>query len=74
MWILAANYWTEHRVPKGGVRERTEGPESVCNLIGKTTISTNETPPPPSSQRVHMEGPMDPAAYVAEDGLGFMKA
>jgi hypothetical protein len=23
----------------------TEGAEGVCNLIGKTTISTNHTPP-----------------------------
>jgi hypothetical protein len=24
-WMLAANHWTEHRLPKRGVRERTEG-------------------------------------------------
>jgi hypothetical protein len=38
-------------VPKGGVRERTEGVEGVCNLIGRTTISTNQTPQ--SFQRLH---------------------
>jgi hypothetical protein len=32
----------EHRVPNGGVRERTEGIERVCNPIGRTTISTNQ--------------------------------
>jgi hypothetical protein len=40
--------------PNGGVRGRTEGAEGVCNPIGRTTISTNQTPPsplhPPSSQ------------------------
>jgi hypothetical protein len=29
MWMLADNHWTEHRVPNGGVRERTEGAEGV---------------------------------------------
>jgi hypothetical protein len=37
----------------------------MCNPTGRTTISTNQT----TNQRVHMEGPMAPAAYVAEDGL-----
>jgi hypothetical protein len=31
-------------VPKGGVRERTEGAKGVYNPVGKTTISTNQTP------------------------------
>jgi hypothetical protein len=43
-WMLAANHWiTKHRVPNGGARDRTEGDEGVCNLIGRTT-STNQTP------------------------------
>jgi hypothetical protein len=42
--MLAANHWTELRVPNSGVRKRTEGPEGVCNLIGRTIISTNQTP------------------------------
>jgi hypothetical protein len=73
MWMLAANHWTEGGVPNGGVRERTEGAERVCNPIGRTTISANQSPQ--SSQelnhqpKVHMEEPMAPAAYVAEDGL-----
>ncbi|KRY63398.1 hypothetical protein T11_520, partial [Trichinella zimbabwensis] len=29
--MLTANHWTEHRVPNGGVRERMEGAERVCN-------------------------------------------
>jgi hypothetical protein len=43
--MLAANYWNEHGVPNGDVRERTEGAEGVCNLIGRRTVSTNQTPP-----------------------------
>jgi len=46
MRMLAANHWTEHRYPSGRVRERTEGAEGVCNPIGRTTISTNQTPLP----------------------------
>jgi hypothetical protein len=34
-------------------------------------MSTSQTPPGDwtTNQRVHMEGPIAPAAYVAEDGL-----
>jgi hypothetical protein len=42
--MLAANYRTEHWVPNGGVREKTERAEGVCNPIERTTISTNQTP------------------------------
>jgi hypothetical protein len=31
-------------VPNGGAREMTEGAEGGCNPIGKTTISTKQTP------------------------------
>jgi hypothetical protein len=45
--VIAANHWTAHRfpngVPKGGVREKTEGAEWVCNPIGRKIISTNQT-------------------------------
>jgi hypothetical protein len=40
---MLTNHWTEHWVPNGGVRERTEGAEGVYNPIGKTTISNNQT-------------------------------
>jgi hypothetical protein len=33
-------------VPNRGVRERIEGVDGVCNTIGKTTISTNQSPLP----------------------------
>ena len=41
--MLTANHRTEHRDPSGGVRGRTERAEGVCNPIGRTTISTNQT-------------------------------
>jgi len=50
MRMLAANHWTGHRDCNERVRERTEGAEWVCILIGRTTMSTNESPPTPSSQ------------------------
>jgi hypothetical protein len=34
--------------PIGGARERNEGIEGVCNPIGRTTISTNQTLTPTS--------------------------
>jgi hypothetical protein len=30
--------------PNGGIRGRTDGAEGVCNSIGGTTISANQTP------------------------------
>jgi hypothetical protein len=70
--MLAANHWTEHRVPNGGVREKTEGAEGVCNPIGRAIISTNQIPQGLNYQpksTLLMEQTMTPAAYVAEDGL-----
>jgi hypothetical protein len=43
--MLAANQWTKHGVSNRKVREETEGVEGVYNLIGRTTILTNQTPP-----------------------------
>jgi hypothetical protein len=42
--MITANHWTEHMDPNGGVRERTETAEGVCNPIGRTTITTNQIP------------------------------
>ena len=55
-----SQYWTEHGIPNGGFRDRTEGAEGVYNHIGRT-MSTNK--------RVYRQGPITPTAYVAEDGL-----
>jgi hypothetical protein len=39
--MLVANHWSKYGVFNGGVKERTEGAEGVCNPIERTTISTN---------------------------------
>jgi hypothetical protein len=78
--MLAANHYTEHGVPNGipngGVRERTEGTEWFCNLIGRTIISTNQTPhqelpgtKPPTKEYTWRDPWLQLQAYVAEDGL-----
>jgi hypothetical protein len=41
--MFTANHWTDRGVPNGGVRERTEKAEVVCNPIRRTAISTNQT-------------------------------
>ena len=48
---LKANHWTECGIPNRGVIEKTEGVEGVWNPIGRTTISTNQTSPPPQSSQ-----------------------
>ena len=43
-WLMfSANHWTGHRVPSGGVREKTDWRRwRVCNPIRRTTISINQ--------------------------------
>ena len=46
--------------------------KGICNPIGRITISTKQTPPQSAqglNHQPHKEGPIAPAAYVAEDGL-----
>jgi hypothetical protein len=78
MWMLTANYWTEHGVSSVGVIERTGGAEGFCNPIGSTTISTMQTIPPselpgakpPTKEYTWRDPlPITPAAYAAEDDL-----
>jgi hypothetical protein len=38
---------TELRDPNRGIRARIVGAEGICNPTRRTTISTNQTPPPP---------------------------
>jgi hypothetical protein len=38
--MLAANHFTEHRVPDGGVGKRTEGVEGVFSPMEGATVST----------------------------------
>ena len=47
--MFAAKHQTEHGEvrKKLEVRAKTEGAEGGCNPIGRTTISTIQTPPPP---------------------------
>ena len=40
--MLTSIFWTEHRVPNGGARERTQGVEGVYSTTGGTTIWTNQ--------------------------------
>jgi hypothetical protein len=42
--MLTAKHWTEQGVPSRGVRERNEGVEELCSIIGRTTASTDQTP------------------------------
>jgi hypothetical protein len=42
--MYTAKYWTEHGESEGEIMARTVGVEGVCNLIGRTTISTNHSP------------------------------
>jgi len=56
-------------VPVGGVRERIEGAEGVCNPI-RTTIPTNQSSQGLNHYPKTTHGrPMAPEAYVAEDVL-----
>jgi hypothetical protein len=73
--MFAANHWIEHEDPNGRVMGRAEGAEGVFHSLGRTITSTIQTPQISQGLNlqpkatIHMEGPMAPAAYVAEDGL-----
>jgi hypothetical protein len=74
MQIYTAYHWTECVDPNGEVRARTVIAEEVCNLIGRTTISTNQSlqnsqrlkHQPKSTQRL----PMAPAEWPYVVSLG----
>ena len=53
MRMHAANNQTNHGVPNGRARGRTEGAEGVCNPTERKTILTNQTPQ--SFQRVNLQ-------------------
>jgi hypothetical protein len=42
--MLIASWWTEHGIPYGGARKRTQGAEEVYSLMGGTAIWTNQYP------------------------------
>jgi len=54
MQMLAANQRTEHGESNGGIRGRTEGADGICNPIGRTTLSTNQSLP-----HTHPRAPRD---------------
>jgi hypothetical protein len=60
MLMLTVKHQTECSNSSAGDRARTEGAERFCKPIGRTTISTNQTPKSPrnqtTNQRVHMGG------------------
>ena len=73
-WMLAVNHWTE---PGGFQREKLQ--KVLKELRGSaapwgkgTTVWTGQSPGAAgnltTNQRLHMEGPLALAAYVAEDG------
>jgi hypothetical protein len=62
-WMLTVIYKMEHRAPNGEARENAQGTEGVCNLLGGTTIWTNQSPTATHPPLVSLD------AYVAEDGL-----
>ena len=71
--MLSANHWTECGVPDGGVGEGIEGAEGVCSPMEEQQCQQAIPSRAPrdwtTNQRIHMEGPMTLATYVAENGL-----
>jgi hypothetical protein len=72
MQILTANHLTEPRDPNRRVRGRTEGTEGNYNIIGRKTVSTNQTPQ--SSQGLNhqpkcIHGGIHGSYYICSRGL-----
>ena len=68
--MLAANHWTEHGVPNGGIKTL----KCFATLIGRTTISTNMADMLADMQSsgdsaINKVVYIDPAIFVAEDCL-----
>jgi hypothetical protein len=68
----AANHWTEHRVPNGAVREKTQGTEGVCNPTGRTTVSTNQTSPELNHQPKSTHGGTHGSSHICSRGWSSM--
>jgi hypothetical protein len=70
--MLVVSHWTEYEEPNGGIRERLKGfatyRKNKINQLDPLP-SCPELPGIKPPTRVHMEGPMVPAAYVPEDCL-----
>ena len=73
--MLAVNHQNELWEPNVEVRGRTEGAEEVCNIIGKTTISTKQTPQ--SSQELKLQpkkthGGTHGSSYICSRGWPYL--
>jgi hypothetical protein len=80
--MLTANHWTEHGVLNGGIRERTEGAEGVCNNINQPNPPEFPGTKPPTKEYTWR----DPGyscissrgwpcqASMGGEALGFVKA
>ena len=62
---------TEQEDLNGSIRGKTEGAERVCNLLGKTTLSTNQTPlssQGPNHQSKSTHGGIIGSSYLCSRG------
>jgi hypothetical protein len=77
MQILTNNHQTEPRNLNERLKGRTEGAAGDCNLIGRTTISTNQTTQ--SSQGLNhqlrsMHGRFNSSMYIYSRGLTYLSS
>jgi hypothetical protein len=75
MQILTANHGTEPGHPNGRVRRRAERAEGDRNPIGRTTISTNQTPQSSQGLNHHpksIQGLVHASNYLCSRGLPYL--
>ncbi|EDM03693.1 rCG61799 [Rattus norvegicus] len=63
--MLRVNHWTKFGGSNGGVREKTEEDEGVCDPIGRTTTSINQDPAPPPTK---LAGTKPPTKEYTHEG------
>ena len=74
--FLTANHWTDHGITSGRFRERTEGAEEVCNPIGRTPISTNQSaqglrhPPKSKHGATYGSSPICSKGWLCQASMG----
>ena len=75
MWMYTAKHRTKLEDHNEEFRARTVGIEGVCNLIGRTTISTSQTPPelpgtkPPTKEYT---GGTHGSSWICSRGLPYL--
>jgi hypothetical protein len=76
MQMNTAKHWTEYDDPTGEDRARTVGAEGVCILIGRTTMSTCQTPSAlkdlTTNQRVHGAGGAHGFTWICSRGSPYL--